>query len=245
MPHIGPSGELSSASTCEYRSRCIFLSIVLLALCCNALSLTDNLFLQLHLPKTYCSSEGLSEKIVTQSAITAAVQLTSEEQIVYASWQKVIECWGWKLSCKNPARLGGEQTLALPSVYGRLLGAADFKAYLGQLLDSHRQGEVPTAVQKVLASVACRHAYMFNDSLDISQGQELLEKLRGTQLWFQCAHGRPTSTPLVNIGAPRIQKAASLSKKGQGGRGIDIGQLRAKLTRHMQACWRKQESLCV
>jgi hypothetical protein len=40
---------------------------------------------------------------------------------------------------------------------------------------------------------------MFGQELGPKEGQQLLEKLAKTQLCFCCAHGRPTTAPLVHL----------------------------------------------
>ena len=43
-------------------------------------------------------------------------------------------------------------------------------------------------------------AVMFNDPLTNEQAMTLLEKLTATQFPFQCAHGRPSLVPIINVG---------------------------------------------
>ena len=42
---------------------------------------------------------------------------------------------------------------------------------------------------------------MFNDPLDKPQCEELVRRLAECVLPFQCAHGRPSMVPLVDLGA--------------------------------------------
>ena len=48
-------------------------------------------------------------------------------------------------------------------------------------------------------SQACRSAIMFGDALTKAQCSQLLSRLAHTRLPFQCAHGRPSMTPLVTL----------------------------------------------
>ena len=57
----------------------------------------------------------------------------------------------------------------------------------------------PPAITRILAYKACRSAIMFGTALTIQQCYELLYELAKTKLSFQCAHGRPTLYPLLNI----------------------------------------------
>ncbi|KAF7670247.1 hypothetical protein LDENG_00043280 [Lucifuga dentata] len=61
------------------------------------------------------------------------------------------------------------------------------------------RGTLPLTVLKVLASLACHGAVKFNDSLSRDECSSLVEALSSCQLPFQCAHGRPSIAPLVDI----------------------------------------------
>ena len=56
---------------------------------------------------------------------------------------------------------------------------------------------------RVLNSKACRSAIMFGHDLLPAQCQGLVERLAGTELWSCCAHGRPTTSPVVDLAALR------------------------------------------
>ncbi|KAH9850804.1 hypothetical protein C2E23DRAFT_929125 [Lenzites betulinus] len=60
----------------------------------------------------------------------------------------------------------------------------------------------PRELVDLVNSKACRGAIMFNDTLTIDQCKSLLNKLSATALPFQCAHGRPSLVPLVDVGGP-------------------------------------------
>ncbi|KAM0756638.1 hypothetical protein T439DRAFT_321333 [Meredithblackwellia eburnea MCA 4105] len=59
--------------------------------------------------------------------------------------------------------------------------------------------DCPPVVLDLVNSKACRGAIMFNDALTTTQATTLLERLSRTAFPFQCAHGRPSLTPLVNL----------------------------------------------
>jgi len=59
--------------------------------------------------------------------------------------------------------------------------------------------EPPPAVSRLLASKACRAAVMFGDSLSHAECQALLSALAKCDLPFQCAHGRPTVSPMLRL----------------------------------------------
>ncbi|XP_029982800.1 DNA mismatch repair protein Mlh3 isoform X2 [Sphaeramia orbicularis] len=61
------------------------------------------------------------------------------------------------------------------------------------------RGSLPLTVLKVLASLACHGAIKFNDSLSKNECHSLIASLSACKLPFQCAHGRPSIAPLVDI----------------------------------------------
>ncbi|XP_041122833.1 DNA mismatch repair protein Mlh3-like [Polyodon spathula] len=68
------------------------------------------------------------------------------------------------------------------------------------------QGTLPLTVHKVLASQACHGAIKFNDSLSMEECCRLIESLSVCQLPFQCAHGRPSMLPLVDLDHLEMEK---------------------------------------
>ncbi|TRM68211.1 hypothetical protein BD626DRAFT_555063 [Schizophyllum amplum] len=58
----------------------------------------------------------------------------------------------------------------------------------------------PRELVDLINSKACRGAIMFNDPLSIAQCEKLIGKLSETAFPFQCAHGRPSLVPLIDIG---------------------------------------------
>ncbi|XP_019940800.2 DNA mismatch repair protein Mlh3 isoform X1 [Paralichthys olivaceus] len=61
------------------------------------------------------------------------------------------------------------------------------------------RGTLPLTVLKVLASIACHGAIKFNHSLSSIECNCLVSSLSTCKLPFQCAHGRPSMIPLVDI----------------------------------------------
>lgn len=64
-----------------------------------------------------------------------------------------------------------------------------------------RVGTCPQGLLDMLNSRACRSAVMFNDVLTIGECQTLIQRLGDCAFPFQCAHGRPSMIPLVNLGS--------------------------------------------
>ena len=58
----------------------------------------------------------------------------------------------------------------------------------------------PQGLLDMLNSRACRSAIMFNDELTKEECQTLIQRLGKCAFPFQCAHGRPSMVPLVDLG---------------------------------------------
>ncbi|GAA5980009.1 hypothetical protein JCM10908_001497 [Rhodotorula pacifica] len=80
--------------------------------------------------------------------------------------------------------------------------------------------DAPPVLVELLNSKACRGAIMFNDELTPAQAEALLAKLARTIYPFQCAHGRPSVVPVVNLATP-----PSLPVGGARHGGIDWARL--------------------
>lgn len=57
----------------------------------------------------------------------------------------------------------------------------------------------PQGLLEMLNSRACRSAIMFNDELTREEAQTLIRRLGDCKFPFQCAHGRPSMIPLVDL----------------------------------------------
>lgn len=99
--------------------------------------------------------------------------------------------------------------LAVPCILGVTLNDIDLLEFLQQLADTDGSSTTPPSVHRVLNSKACRGAIMFGDTLLPSECSLIVEELKRTSLCFQCAHGRPTTVPLVNLD-PLHNKVARL-----------------------------------
>ncbi|KAJ6466703.1 hypothetical protein C8R47DRAFT_1179968 [Mycena vitilis] len=67
----------------------------------------------------------------------------------------------------------------------------------------------PQQLLDLVNSKACRGAIMFNDSLTHTQCEKLIEQLCETAFPFQCAHGRPSLVPLIDLGEHTARKRRS------------------------------------
>ncbi|KAK8134267.1 hypothetical protein PG984_006279 [Apiospora sp. TS-2023a] len=75
----------------------------------------------------------------------------------------------------------------------------------------------PQGILDMINSRACRSAIMFNDLLSLGDCKSLLKRLADCALPFQCAHGRPSMAPLIDMGRP-ILRANEASSDGSFGK---------------------------
>lgn len=104
--------------------------------------------------------------------------------------------------------LVADRCVSEPSVVVRLL-----RGWIAELKEEKRSRGFPdgrggwikrmvTATQRlneVVSSRACRSAIMFNDNLTLEECKELIERLAACDFPFQCAHGRPSMVPVVDL----------------------------------------------
>ena len=77
-----------------------------------------------------------------------------------------------------------------------------------------RIGNCPKGIINLLNSRACRTAIMFNDVLTYEDCTDLISRLATCAFPFQCAHGRPTMVPIVNV--PSLDNSAVVSARHEG-----------------------------
>jgi len=94
--------------------------------------------------------------------------------------------------------------------------------------------DCPEGILEMLNSRSCRSAIMFNDPLTVDECKDLVRRLAACDFSFQCAHGRPSMVPLVDLGKDqgflgglgledRFTTAVGVSdgkEIGDGGRGL-------------------------
>jgi len=126
------------------------------------------------------------------------LRVGSDEYLLFEQMESLALAWGWKWQPWNRE----SQTIMVthvPVICYRALTAADLKLYIHQLDDTAGCRLLPPGVHRLLASKACRSAIMFGDPLSQEQSQDLVQKLASTNLFFECAHGRPTVIPLIDL----------------------------------------------
>ncbi|KAI9109641.1 hypothetical protein K1719_019271 [Acacia pycnantha] len=171
--------------------------------------------------------EELRQKVLSGEARTINYLDTEQELVLpeigyqlLHSYSEHIKVWGWICNIHAQDSKSFKQNLdilnrqpavasliAVPCILGVNLNDIDLMEFLQQLADTDGSSTVPPSVVRVLNSKACRGAIMFGDSLLPSECSLIVEELKQTALCFQCAHGRPTTVPLVNLEALHNQMA--------------------------------------
>lgn len=82
----------------------------------------------------------------------------------------------------------------------------------------------PQGIVELINSRSCRSAIMFNDPLTTGQCSALLDRLTQCAFPFQCAHGRPSMVPLVDLGEGLIQLGNMVKSNGRADGGEPFGQ---------------------
>ncbi|MED6122852.1 hypothetical protein PIB30_043782 [Stylosanthes scabra] len=170
--------------------------------------------------------EELRQKVLSGEA-KGITYLDAEQELVLPeigyqllhSYSEQIKYWGWMCNIhvhskpfKSNLDVLNRQPMAItltavPCILGVNLNDVDLLEFLQQLADTDGSSTMPPSVIRVLNSKACRGAIMFGDSLLPSECSLIVEELKHTSLCFQCAHGRPTTVPLVNLEALHNQVA--------------------------------------
>ncbi|KAH7566166.1 hypothetical protein JRO89_XS08G0108900 [Xanthoceras sorbifolium] len=171
--------------------------------------------------------EELRKKVLSGEAKTITY-MDAEQELVLPeigyqllhSYAEQIKDWGWICNFHNQSSTSFKKNLSLlnrqpalvsllavPCILGVSLSDVDLFEFLQQLADTDGSSTMPPSVLRVLNSKACRGAIMFGDSLLPSECSLIVEELKQTSLCFQCAHGRPTTVPLVNLKALHKQIA--------------------------------------
>ena len=94
----------------------------------------------------------------------------------------------------------------------------------------------PQGLLDMLNSRACRSAVMFNDELTIEECSTLVRRLGDCAFPFQCAHGRPSMVPLVNLGVDGSGSVGVIGK--QAFMSQRVGQERSDGEQGFGAAWR-------
>ncbi|ORX60132.1 hypothetical protein BCR36DRAFT_408495 [Piromyces finnis] len=71
---------------------------------------------------------------------------------------------------------------------------------------------IPSSIYSILCSLACHKAIKFDDPLTLKECRAIVEQMPSLRFPFQCAHGRPTMIPLINL--TYLKKLSSKNRDG-------------------------------
>ncbi|KAK6540278.1 DNA mismatch repair protein [Orbilia ellipsospora] len=127
---------------------------------------------------------------------------------------------GYRVDVSGVQELVADRYFSEPTLVVKLL-----RTWIAELKESGRLERFPRSgdwtkrmirATKVLVEVfnsrACRSACMFNDELTLIECEHLIEQLANCDFPFQCAHGRPSMVPLVDIMPGGVQKNFDLDQ---------------------------------
>ncbi|KAL5706128.1 hypothetical protein ACHQM5_024336 [Ranunculus cassubicifolius] len=179
--------------------------------------------------------EELRSKVLSGEGKSVAY-LDSEQDLVLPesgyqllqNYAEQIQNWGW--ICDIQAAKGSRTSTitnlnllrkrsshitlrAVPCILGVNLSDKDLIEFLDQLAETDGSSTMPPSVIRVVNYKACRGAIMFGDALLPSECSLIIHELSQTSLCFQCAHGRPTTVPLVKLDALHKQIAKMNNKR--------------------------------
>ncbi|XP_047049476.1 DNA mismatch repair protein MLH3-like [Lolium rigidum] len=131
---------------------------------------------------------------------------------LFQKYSEQIQKWGWIINNSSISSQSFKKNMnilrrqaravtlaAVPSILGVDLTGKDLMDFIQQLDETDGSSGIPPAVLRILNFKACRGAIMFGDPLLPSECCLIIEELKATSLCFQCAHGRPTTVPVVNV----------------------------------------------
>ncbi|KAI9801409.1 MAG: hypothetical protein M1825_003388 [Sarcosagium campestre] len=78
-----------------------------------------------------------------------------------------------------------------------------------------RLSACPQGIREMMNSKACRGAIMFNDKLSLPECRALVSRLAECAFPFQCAHGRPSAVPLVDLGVDNFSPFVAAAEAGE------------------------------
>ena len=159
--------------------------------------------------------EALVEQLSTQPPSTLAksmiFEISSRDQEPLAKHLSFFARWGIKysISWETDLQKGKVVVNALPQAIAercRVEPKVLIELLRGEAWKLEDKSTIahtntpPQALLNMLTSRACRSAVMFNDVLSIAEAETMISRLAQTNLPFQCAHGRPSMVPLLDLG---------------------------------------------
>lgn len=153
---------------------------------------------------------------------------TTVEHRWMAKHRQYAERWGFRYALRGDAEV---VVTHIPEVLGTRLAPADLRSLIAEAERSGGAvtGRPPRAVLHILTFKACRRAVKFGDPLTPAAMASLLSALTECRQPFQCAHGRPTIYPCLDVKAFRQAARGLQGTSPASGRGTRAPPLAAAL----------------
>eukprot|EP00112_Aurelia_sp_Birch-Aquarium-sp1_P019057 Seg4643.3 transcript_id=Seg4643.3/GoldUCD/mRNA.D3Y31 product="DNA mismatch repair protein Mlh3" protein_id=Seg4643.3/GoldUCD/D3Y31 len=99
-----------------------------------------------------------------------------------------------------------------------VLESSTLKAMFYEHIKKYRESSftvsvIPPAINNVLCSFACHGAIRFGDALTLAECKSIIGSLAHCKLPFQCAHGRPSIAPLLDLNSTEQLASCEDAKK--------------------------------
>lgn len=145
--------------------------------------------------------EGMHDSVEKVVKLNLDLKLPKEALLAIENHQQLLKRWGFGvLLTLNSDKC---ELISVPVVNGEALTASDLLEFLASLSSATTKLPdaicKPPAIHRILSSHACRQALKFGDRIDPDKAEEMVKRLAATNMPFQCAHGRPSMTPVVNM----------------------------------------------
>ena len=147
-------------------------------------------------------SQLLSRRDVLLVSPSMHVQLTTLEVYTLLTNPHVVEQWGFLMHEHD----GSDDVVCITTlpqvIHDRLLKDPSLlRDIIRECVAAYTQNSshTPPTLLSLVNSKACRNAIKFGDVLSNEEAQSLLDTLLHTKNPYQCAHGRPTLYPVLQV----------------------------------------------
>eukprot|EP01080_Neovahlkampfia_damariscottae_P009301 gene9301-1389_t len=136
------------------------------------------------------------------------IMLSNHEFHLLMKFELKLRQWSWNFNYENNTYQDMIERpmkstviihlISSPKIEGILLTDKEFKSCLYEMEERGIQ-IIPNCIDEILKSKACRGAIMFGDILSKFECQQIISELSFCNFPFECAHGRPSILPLMEI----------------------------------------------
>lgn len=158
----------------------------------------------------HLTAEGMPAQLGSAELAPAEpLALSAHEAALLREHMRAVQTWGWHVrgdvsaAASAGGGVGGDGHALLlvraPAVCSHVLRVPALTEYLAQLDELRGSPSPPRAVLRAIISKACRSAIMFGTELTHAECARVVQELAATKFPFQCAHGRPTIVPVLEL----------------------------------------------